>query len=57
MKRKRAPHEPTKRLSKDEQTDRVAREIIRSEKSARDEKTQRLRAARLKRDAGEPDAK
>ncbi len=38
-------------MSKDEQTDRVAREIIRDETVAREEKTKRLKEARLQRDA------
>ncbi len=39
------------RIPKDEQTDRAVREIIREEKAAREEKTSRLKAARLRRDA------
>ena len=38
-------------MSKDEQTDRAAREIIRDEAAAREEKTRRLKEARLQRDA------
>lgn len=39
------------RIPKDEQTDRAVREILDEEKAAREEKTSRLRAARLSRDA------
>lgn len=38
-------------IPKDEHTDRAVREIIREEKAAREEKTMRLKAARLRRDA------
>ncbi|WP_170482236.1 MULTISPECIES: hypothetical protein [Ruegeria] len=50
MTEKKQPFLPNKRISKDEQTDRVAREIISDEKAAREEKTKRLKEARLKRD-------
>ena len=52
MSQKKEPYLPTNRMSKDEQTDQAAREILRAEKTAREEKTQRLKAARLRRDAG-----
>ncbi len=51
MTEKKQPHLPINRMSKDEQTDRVAREIIRDETVAREEKTKRLKEARLQRDA------
>ena len=51
MTEKKQPHLPTNRMSKDEQTDRAAREIIRDETVAREEKTKRLKEARLQRDA------
>ena len=51
MTEKKQPHLPTIRMSKDEQTDRAAREIIRDETVAREEKTKRLKEARLQRDA------
>lgn len=47
---KKQPYLPIHRISKDEQTDRVAREIINDEKAAREDKTKRLKEARLKRD-------
>lgn len=50
MTQKKEPYLPIKRMSKDEQTDIAAREIIRAEKAARDAKTKRLKAARLSRD-------
>ena len=52
MTQKKEPYLPINRMSKDEQTDRAAREIIRDEKAAREEKTKRLKAARLRRDVG-----
>ena len=42
---------PLNRMPKDEQTDRAVRKIIREEKADREEKTSRLKAARLRRDA------
>ena len=53
MTEKKQPYLPINRMSKDEQTDRVAREIISDEKAAREEKTKRLKDARLKRNAGD----
>ena len=50
MQEKKLPTPPINRMSKDEQTDRVAREIINDEKAAREEKTKRLKEARLDRD-------
>ena len=52
MTEKKQPYLPINRMSKDEQTDRAAREIISDEKAAREEKTKRLKDARLKRNAG-----
>ncbi|GAB5436615.1 hypothetical protein [Falsiruegeria mediterranea] len=51
MIQKKVPYLPGKKLSKDEQTDHAAREILHDEKVAREEKTKRLKAARLKREA------
>lgn len=50
MTQKKTPYLQVDRISKDERTHRVAREITRLENSAREEKTERLRAARLRRD-------
>ena len=52
MTQKKEPYLPLKQLSKNEQTDQAAREIIREEKAAREEKTKRLKAARVRRDSG-----
>jgi len=46
----------TKQEAKAESTDRVAREIIRAEEEARELKTQRLRAARLAKEAADKSA-
>lgn len=53
MKSRKEPFLPVNRLSKGDQTTLVALEIIRDEKAAREEKTKRLKAARIKRDADE----
>ena len=50
MTEKKQPHLPINRMSKGEQTDRAAREIIRDETAAREEKTRRLKEARLQSD-------
>ncbi len=50
MTQKKEPYLPGKRLSKDEQTDLAAREILQDERVAREEKTKRLKMARLKRE-------
>ena len=51
--KKDGPTPPTKQESRLATTDRIAREIIRGEEEARDLKTERLKKARLARDAAE----
>ena len=51
--KKTGPTPPTKQESRLAETDRVAREIIRGEEEAKDLKTERLKQARLDRQAAE----
>ncbi|UMA65970.1 hypothetical protein LVO79_05850 [Roseivivax marinus] len=53
MSSKKSVPGPSKSEMRHEQTNTIAREIIAQETRARDEKTARLRAARLARDAAE----
>ena len=50
MPKKDTQFRPTRQESRADRTDRAAREIIRDDEEARQEKTEKLRAARLNRD-------